>query len=265
MRFRSFVVASAATFASLVPMVCLSQTAQANMTLTRKTEVPGATLNPGNYSIQVVDHLSDRMIVRVDNSVGQKQAVFLGVNAPNLPKTGSVEWQTTGNGDAALRGYTFANGPSVEFVYPKADAVRLAKSNTSSVVAIDPASEGKKPKNMSGDDLQMVSLWLLTPTRVGPESQAAIGAKHFEATPEKSPVVASTSPAGSATGNAGTQLAKAETRPDLVDPQPAPKPAAPRRHVVKVLPHTASSMPLVWVVAASSLCGALMLRRRRLA
>ena len=260
MRFRSFVVSALAVLAPLVPSVIMSQTAQANLSLTRKTEVPGAILKPGNYTIQVVDHLSDRMIVRVENSAGQKQAVFLGVNSPNLPKTGSVEWQSTG-ADAALRGYSFTNGPSVEFVYPKADAVRLAKSNSSSVVAIDPASEGRKPKNMSGDDLQMVSLWLLTPTVVGPDSQPGIGAKHFEATPEKSPVVASTSPANSTRPVSGTQVAQAETQPDLIARKPAPK--AP--HVVKVLPHTAGSMPLVWLVAVGSLGGALILRRQRLA
>ena len=70
----------------------------------------------------------------------------------------------------------------VEFVYPKADAVAIAKSNQSKVPAIDPASEGKvADKNLSQDDMEVVTLWLLSSTTVGPNDSApAIKAEKYQ-------------------------------------------------------------------------------------
>ena len=46
------------------------------------TQIPGATLKPGSYNIRIVDHLSDRMVLRVERD-GKAQATFLA-----LPGTG---------------------------------------------------------------------------------------------------------------------------------------------------------------------------------
>jgi hypothetical protein len=41
--------------------------------------------------------------------------------------------------------------------------------NSSKVPAIDPASEGKvEAKNLTKDDMEIVTLWMLSSTRVGP-------------------------------------------------------------------------------------------------
>jgi hypothetical protein len=55
-----------------------------------------------------------------------------------------VLWNNAAGGKQYLRGWYFAGAPSVlEFVYPKAEAVAIAKSNQATVPAIDPASEGR--------------------------------------------------------------------------------------------------------------------------
>ena len=73
-------------------------------------------------------------------------------------------------------GWLFPGEAAVlEFVYPKGDAVAIAKSNNAKVPAIDPVSEGRPEelKGLSKTDLELVTLWLLSSTQVGPGDSAA--------------------------------------------------------------------------------------------
>ena len=54
----------------------VGQTTQ--FTLSADAEVPGRTLAAGTYSIRILDQLSDRMIVQV-NQAGGKKTVFLAL------------------------------------------------------------------------------------------------------------------------------------------------------------------------------------------
>ena len=203
----------------------------AKFAVSESTKVPGLTLQPGTYSIRVVDHLADRLIVRVDDPNGSVHSTFIGIQNRGIPKPsapGAVSWSSPADGTTALRGFEFpGNGPVVEFVYPKAEAVAIAKTNSSKVAAIDPASEGKvSDPSLSKDDMEVVTLWMLSSTQVGP-------------------------------GDAAPSI-KAERYQQVASAKP-PKP------VVSALPHTGSEMPLVWLVGAFSLAGAGVLRIRRAA
>ena len=187
--------------------------------------VPGLTLQPGAYTIHVVDHLHDRFIVKV---AGQREhATFIGIPAPQLKQTassGMATWPNASGSTAYVRGWQFAGLPSaLEFVYPKADAVAIAKANNARVAAADPESEGRgQLSGLSQDDLELVTLWLLTPTHVG---------------------------AGDASG--GIQAQKYQEVASLHKP------------VIAKLPHTASDMPWLWLLCAASLSGAMALRLTR--
>jgi hypothetical protein len=151
---------------------------QAQFTLSQQTLVPGATLPPGSYSIQLLDQLKDRYIIRIDATQGSDKATFIGIKPKGSlesAKHGAVEWKSAADGQNALRGFSFGKGQAVEFVYPKNDAVALAKANGKPVAAVDPESEGKSPQlsGLSQDEMQLITLWLLTPTHVGPGIQAA--------------------------------------------------------------------------------------------
>ncbi len=137
------------------------------------TNIPGLTLPRGSYVIEAVGHMSGRYVVRVEGrSVGHYS--FLALPNPEIPKPatpGLVLWDKAAGGKQYLRGWYFAGAPSVlEFVYPKAEAVALAKTNHATVPAIDPASEGRPVsiKGLSKEDMEVVTLWLLSPTRVEP-------------------------------------------------------------------------------------------------
>jgi hypothetical protein len=203
--------------------------AASSFSVSEKTAVPGLTLQPGSYSIRMVDQMADRVIVRVDSASGGAHSTFIGLRDPALPKSGStgqISWGKAPDGQKALRGFTFPGGTTVDFVYPKAEAVSLAKLNSSKVPAIDPASEGKvEAKNLSKDDMEVVTLWMLSSTQVGPNDDApAIKAERFQ------------------------QTASVAKKP-----------------VIAALPHTGSTMPIVWMVGVFSLLGAGVLRVKRTA
>jgi len=195
-----------------------------------QTEIPGDTLKPGSYTISVVDHLQDRAVVRIAGP-NAKSPLFLGLPNSGLTSSGSgpIAWDHDVEGKAALRGFSFPDGSTLEFVYPKTEAVAIAKANGNHVVAVDPQSEGKLDvPQMTKDDRQMVTLWVLTPTPVtGTDSGPGISAARYQ-------------PASSS----GSTRTVASARP--------PKPVRP---AISALPHTASNMWLIALAALLSFAG----------
>jgi hypothetical protein len=223
--------------------------ASSTFSIVSKTDVPGKTLNPGDYSIKVVDELTDRMIVRVENQTTKDYAIVLGVPhaAPaDTPTPGTLDWKNGPGGAPALRGFAFAPALAVEFVYPKNEAVEIATQNAATVIAVDPISEGLPPlKNMSKDDMRMVDLWGLSLGPVGPNDKVpAIQAKKYQ--PEQLAVIRPVQ-----TNNAPPQQVASLNQPTLGQPSPVSQSgsasAAPvkRRPVIAKLPHTASPLALI--------------------
>lgn len=273
MRLMRFVCAAAALAGFVGSAYAVESSDPATFEVSESTKVPGLTLRPGTYSIRVVDHLSDRLIVRVDDQAGSTHSTFIGIRNSSIPQPsgpGAVTWSGKAEGTAAMRGFEFpGGGPVVEFVYPKNDAVAIAKVNSSKVPAIDPASEGKvKDASLSKEDLEVVTLWMLSSTEVGPDNakKAAIAAEKYQASATPPPAPAPAAAPTPAPQPEPTQVASLNTPPSPVDQvqaaAPAPSPR-PRPHVVSKLPQTASDMPLVWLLGALSLGAAGGLRLRR--
>ena len=243
--------------ARALPPASPDTSSASTVTLPTRTQIPGETLKPGKYSIQVLDHLSDRMIVRMEDASGKTHVIFLAV--PNTALSGqsapggAIAWKTDLKGSSALRGFKFPSGYTVEFVYPKAEAAALAKSNQGNVLAVDPDSEGKPElRKMSSEDMQMVHLWMLSLTKTGADNKTpAIEAQAYQppAPPQPVQVAANSAPA-SLSGGASTHASTTAAAPRT----------APRRHpVIAVLPHTASSLPLLGLAAMLSLLAATLL------
>lgn len=199
----------------------------ATFKVSQTTGIPGRTLAPGTYSIHVVDHLSDRYILRVEGPSTSK-TLFIGIANKNVPDSthGVIKWSTEANSTSYLRGWNFPTlSTPLEFAYPKADAVAVAKANNAQVPAIDPESEGMVAKTgLSSDEMHIITLWLLSPTHVGPNDAAGIKAERFQ------------------------QVASISHKPAIAR-----------------LPHTASMLPWVWLTGLMSLIGALTLRATRFA
>jgi hypothetical protein len=147
-------------------------------TVSQPIHIPGVTLKPGPYSIHVVDHLWERYILHVDGPESGTHLTFLAIENSEIPKpakSGEIDWNSEASGATYMRGWLFPGISGVlEFVYPKAEAVSIAKSNAATVPAIDPVSEGR-PGNLadlSKVDREEITLWLLTQTHVGPGDTA---------------------------------------------------------------------------------------------
>jgi hypothetical protein len=168
------------------------------LVLDQKTVIPTKTLEPGSYSIRVVDQFADRFIIEVEDAKETPLATFIGLYSPDFDSSmssrqhGPLYWSNAPKGSKAIRAFGFRNGNTLEFVYPKEQAVKLAQLNANSVPAIDPASEGRKPDpKLSPEDREVVTLWLLKATRVGPKNETpAIEAKRFVPSPAGPPTTA---------------------------------------------------------------------------
>lgn len=262
-----FVVAPLAQSATPVNPVDIG--AVSTFSLAHQTQVPGEVLKPGDYSIQIVEHISDRMIVRIDNAQSKHHFLFLGV--PKLDAVASDSapgvqtWRSGAGSLPTLRGFTFPAGTAVDFVYPKADAAALAKANAATIIAIDPESEGRpiKLSNLSSDDMREINLWMLTLTSAGPADNKvpALEAKRYQA-PASSQVAAGNAvPSGSA-GTTRTEASYSAQRTQVakLDQPMTPSAGSARRNrIAKELPHTASFMPLVWLVGCASFFTAALL------
>jgi hypothetical protein len=201
----------------------------ANFTLSNPSHIPGTTLKPGDYKIEVVNRLSDRVILRVEDAKGKVHETFLGVpnNEISKPKeSGPIPWANPAGKADYLKGWYFPSSRAViEFVYPKAEAVSIATANPAKVPAVDPASQGMvADKTLSQDDMQLLTLWLLSLQEVGPGAPAGgIKAERYQLTSN-----------------------------------------VPYKPSIKALPHTASWMPVVWIAGFCTLLAAFCLRRIRL-
>ena len=155
----------------------------AHFKISDPTGIPGKVLQPGSYTIHIVDHLSDRYIVSVDADSSKDRTLFLGIpdkDGSQGPQ-GELKWSSPVEGVSYMKGWDFATLPvGLEFAYPKNDAVAVAKANNAQVPAIDPESEGMVAKaSLSKDEMHIITLWLLSPTTVGPNSPGGIQAARY--------------------------------------------------------------------------------------
>lgn len=248
----------------------------ASLPIVNKTEVPGTSLSPGSYTIRLADHLKDRILIEIQKAGSNKPAVFLAYPSFALSQSGSTGPITYNKGlknKPTLRGFTFPGGLAVEFVYPKKDAVTLAKENNVQVVAVDPSSENLPAlPDLTPTDRQIVSLWMLTPTPIQPgESKPGIAAARYQppasASNQASQQAAASTPPVPALPEASSshRTASAPPKYSARPTSPAPVQVArnerPRlRAQVKELPHTASNLPILWLAGGLSLLLALALR-----
>jgi hypothetical protein len=239
--------------------------------LDAKTTIPGHVLGAGTYSIRILDHLKDRYILRVDDGAGRALATFIGLHNPDFDPfvavhhQGPILWTSAPKGSAAIRGFSFPGGNTLEFVYPKDQAVALAKLNTYSVPAIDPESEGRKPDpKLTPEDREVVTLWMLEATRVGPKNETpAIAAKRFVAPAEPA---TTTQVARNEPPEELAQVRSASQRPTppvAVVPTPARVSKVKPRPVATSLPQTASDLPLLAALSFGMLVTAGSLRLAR--
>ena len=235
-------------------------------------KVPGKTLKAGTYSIRILDHLSDRVLLQIESGKGKAETKFLAVPNASLSRgsgVGPIAYGQSKHGSDSLRGFAFPGGSTVEFVYPKAEAADIAKNHDASVLAIDPQSEGRpSATKLSKDDMELVTLWTLAPTRVGPENASvpAIQAQRYR--PSQQPasaqpveVASLSTPARRPTAQSSNIPPQRSVRTETQTDRPRVK--ANRQPVLATLPHTASAYPTLFLLSICSLIAAAMVHYLR--
>ena len=160
------------------------------LTLGEPTEIPGQVLQPGKYVIKVLDIKNPRKVVQFMNE-DETQVIATVMGVPNYRVTAGegefVYFQRAEGMPQALKYWFYpANNFGVEFVYPKAEAVKIAQASKQEVYAAPSAKpEAKEPIVAVAPDLKEKPVRMEAPPPPAPAAQTAEAAP--PATTEKAP------------------------------------------------------------------------------
>jgi hypothetical protein len=228
------------------------------LTFSGPVELPGVTLPAGTYMFRLADVSTSRHIVQVFDKDGSKLfATLMTIPNQRLEPTGQnvvlFAERPSGTPQAVKAWWYPGNTIGEEFVYPKSEAIKIAQATHQPVLATPDKNASTRERMKTAEVGRVTESGAMTPER---ESATAVtppagtSAAQPPATPEpKAPTTAPAEPAApQAAGTSG------QTR--------AQKPAsAARGH--RNLPATASTLPLIELLAVLSLAGAFGARRLR--
>ncbi len=169
------------------------------LTFSAPVEIPGSTLPAGTYVFKLMESQSNRQIVQVMNKdENRSYAIFLAIpdyRPVAAEKTIVTFKERPAGSPPAIRGWFYpAKNYGHEFVYPKAEAVKLAAVNNTPVPSIPEAPPPAEPR-------VMIIALNHAPIRVEePNGQEVEVAQAFDATPphgalpDELPATASTLP-----------------------------------------------------------------------
>lgn len=235
--------------------VCSSTSASAQtfdhrtyFTFDQPVALPGVTLPAGKYLFRIIDTTSSRRIVQVLDADGRKPyAMLMSIPAQrsDVPSNPEVRFmETAANTPMALKTWWYPGTSfGYEFVYPKEQALRLAK-NAAAPVLTTRAAENDTTEEMKSADLARVSA-------TGAETAVTVEASPAAGT------VAGTARTGDLAA-ASLDIASASTPVTPVPATPAVG-ATPAPATRTTLPQTASAVPMAAALGVISLLAALML------
>lgn len=217
------------------------------LTFSGPVQIPGATLAAGSYVFKLADLAGNRHVVQVFDKA-EKKIITTLLAIPNDRLDASDEpvvlfsERPAGSPQAVKVWFYPGNRVGNEFVYPKSMAMKIAKANRQSVLAMDDSStaDGFKTAQIGRFDEQ--GEWKA-------EGNTA--------------VVASTTPAPeTTTAPKSTTMAQATTaKPATVADNNTAGTSGTRTR--RSLPRTASPLPLYELLSGLSIAGGLVVRRLR--
>lgn len=213
------------------------------LTFSGPVQIPGATLAAGSYVFKLADLAGNRHVVQVFDKA-EKKIITTLLAIPNDRLDASDEpvvlfsERPAGSPQAVKVWFYPGNRIGNEFVYPKSMAMKIAKANHQSVLAMDDSStsDGFKTAQLGRFDAQGV--WKA-------EGDTA--------------VVASTPPAPEPT-TAPKSTTMAQATPRMADNTTAGTSGSRTR---RSLPRTASALPLYELLSGLSIAGGFLVRRLR--
>ena len=258
------------------------------LTFSSAVELPGVTLQPGTYLFRLADSQSNRHIVQVfSQDEKQIQATILAVPAERLEVTGEtvVTFRETSESATPAVQYWYYPGDRIghEFVYPKDQAMRIAKRTGQNVLSMEGevASAGSTVSSVNPEG--QVSEWKRedTPERTAENQSGAVaGTAGLSASAERKPQAETVAPSEEAPDRPGSETPPAEstaraqtdmrsqssqssTMNQAQDRSATSSQTAGTSGRASELPRTASPLPLSGLIGLLSLAGGMVLRARR--
>jgi len=218
------------------------------LTFSGPVQVPGTTLPAGTYTFKLADLETNRHVVQIFDKNGSKLiATFLTVPDYRLdpPKDHVVMFEERPrNMPQAVKAWWYIGDTTGdEFVYPKSQAFKIAKATHQPVLA-------------TNDD------------KAGATKGAAIGRvdENGEMVAENDTSHARSSASSRTTGTAGTTASNSEpgtTTGTTASTTTAHTTTSAARRTRTELPRTASSLPLIELLAGAAFVGAFGVRQAR--
>jgi hypothetical protein len=215
-------------------------------TFNRPVELPGVTLPPGTYIFRFADATSGRKVMQVmaKDSTNKTHGLFMTISAQRPRPSDDAELrflETPAGQPTAVKTWWYpGNTMGREFIYPKAQARRLAQATNQTVLTT-------QADNVTNDQMQTADLAYVSPS--GQET-ALTDDQLVEA-------AANTPPVG-ATATARSDPSASQRTAATAGTQERRQMASGRTS----LPRTGSPVPLTGLIGLISLVGAAALRFR---
>jgi hypothetical protein len=219
-------------------------------TFNTPVELPGVTLPPGTYVFRFADATTSKNVMQVlaKDSTNKTYGMFLTISAQRPKPSDEAElrfMETPAGAPAAVKTWWYpGNTIGREFIYPKAQARRLAQATNTTVLTTH-------AENVPADQMQSAELAYMSPS--GQES-AVTDQQLVAAAENTAPVGTSGSSASASMSNSASNSAASanyDQRPVRVGQSASNNTGRTR------LPRTSTALPLVGLLGLSSLLGGL--------
>lgn len=218
------------------------------LTFSGPVQIPGATLPAGSYVFKLADLAGNRHVVQVFDK-DEKKIIATLLAIPNERLEAADEpvvlftERPAGSPQAVKVWFYPGNRIGNEFVYPKSMAMKIAKANHQSVLAMDDSNTSSAYKTAQVGRFDEQGVWQA-------EGNNA--------------VAASTTPAPEATtAPKSTTMAQATTAKPTTVADNNTAGTSGSRSTRRSLPRTASPLPLYELLSGLSIAGGLVVRRLR--
>jgi hypothetical protein len=257
-RMKAFVIASCVGLfgATLAPALHADEwNKRTILTVNEPIQVPGKTLEPGQYVMKLLDSPSNRHIVQIyDKDEQHLVTTVLAIPNYRLEPTGKTQfgfWETPAGQPKALRSWFYpGDNFGQEFAYPKTEAMQIAKEVNQPV-----------PTTYATNESELTTARVGTVDQVGTEKE--LDQKTYRSTNDNMPTgtMASRTPAQTP-AQTPVQTAQNNTpasTPDMNANNNTAERAATPAATPQRLPRTASPYPMVALFGIVSLLGAAVL------
>ena len=222
--------------------------ARTEFTFNQPVELPGVTLPPGTYIFRFVDGTTGRKVMQVQakDASNKTYGMFLTINAERPRPSDNAELrflETPAGQPAAVKTWWYpGNTIGREFIYPKAQARRLAQATNTTVLTT-------QAENVTNEQMKTADLAYVSPSG----QETALTDEQLVA------AAANTPPVGTTTQSTASAQANTAAQSDTMA---ARRPAQEGTMARASLPRTGTPLAGIGLLGVLSLLGGAWLRFR---